>query len=352
MHYARIAARHFGTDHHEHYLTPDELLEGIPKVAAHYDQPFGNSSVVPAYYCAKLAQEDGVEKLLAGDGGDELFGGNTRYAKQRVFEAYWHVPQILRTRAIEKLIDRAPVFDRAAWLRKGVSYVRQARVPMPDRMNTYNLLVRLGPENVFTPDFLAQVRPDAPQEFEREVYARSDATVLVNRMLQYDWKFTLADNDLPKVRGAAEVAGVRVGFPLLSDDLVDFSLRLPPSMKLKGLKLRYFFKEALRDFLPDDILRKRKHGFGLPFGVWLNRHGPLQDFAFGSLSALAQRGFVKRQFIEELISHRVSEHPGFYGELVWILMMLEQWLQRNKAANLASAGNLVHPQKQDAAAVQ
>ena len=89
MDYARIAAKHFGTDHHEHYVTPAELVSAIPKVAAHYDQPFGNSSAVPAYICATVARDHGVRKLLAGDGGDELFGGNTRYAKQKIFEAWW-----------------------------------------------------------------------------------------------------------------------------------------------------------------------------------------------------------------------------------------------------------------------
>ena len=83
MNYARTAARHFGLEHREYYLTPDDLVTAIPKVAASYDQPFGNSSVLPAYYCALRAKEDGVTRMLAGDGGDELFGGNSRYAMQR-----------------------------------------------------------------------------------------------------------------------------------------------------------------------------------------------------------------------------------------------------------------------------
>ena len=92
MEYARIAARHFKTEHHEYYVTPDDLVRSIPSVAQYYDQPFGNSSALPAYYCAKMAREDGVSKILAGDGGDELFGGNTRYAKQKVFGYYDSVP--------------------------------------------------------------------------------------------------------------------------------------------------------------------------------------------------------------------------------------------------------------------
>ena len=87
-------------------------------------------------------------------------------------------------------------------------------------------------------------------------------------MIAFDWKYTLADNDLPKVIGTAELAGLDVGFPLMSDELLDFSMELPPDWKLKGQTLRWFFKHSLRNFLPQAILQKQKHGFGLPFGVW------------------------------------------------------------------------------------
>ncbi|MGS0754213.1 asparagine synthetase B family protein, partial [Roseateles sp. GG27B] len=76
MAYARLAAKHFKTEHHEYYVTPDDLVRSMAEVASSYDQPFGNSSALPAYYCAKVARENGVTRILAGDGGDELFGGN------------------------------------------------------------------------------------------------------------------------------------------------------------------------------------------------------------------------------------------------------------------------------------
>ena len=144
MEYARIAARHFKTDHHEYYVTPDDLVTGIPVVAASYDQPFGNSSVVPAYYCAKAARDAGVDRILGGDGGDELFGGNTRYAKQRVFGTYDYVPRSLRRGIIEPLLLGSDAIGRLPVLRKAASYVEQARVPMPDRLQMYNLLGAAG----------------------------------------------------------------------------------------------------------------------------------------------------------------------------------------------------------------
>src|SRR4029077_19699348 len=94
--YARIAARCFKTRHQEYYVTPDDVVSALPRIAAAHDQPFGNSSAVPTYYCAKLARDDGVDTLLGGDGGDELFGGNSRYATQYVYSLYGDLPQPLR----------------------------------------------------------------------------------------------------------------------------------------------------------------------------------------------------------------------------------------------------------------
>lgn len=327
MEYARIAARHFGAEHHEYYVTPDDLVRSIPEVAASYDQPFGNSSVVPAFYCAKAAREAGLTRILAGDGGDELFGGNTRYAKQRIFGAYEHIPGFLRHGLLEPLLTGISLPGKIPGIKKAVSYVEQASVPMPDRMQMYNLLTRLGLSAVLTPDFLAHVNPQDTQRQQRETYQAGDCDALVNRMLWYDWKYTLADNDLPKVLGSTRLAGINVGFPLLDDRLVDFSLRLDPELKLKGLTLRWFFKEALKDFLPPEIITKKKHGFGLPFGVWAVEHAGLRNLALDSLDYLRGARVVRAKFLDKLLKEYLPQHPGYYGELVWILMMLSQWLQ-------------------------
>lgn len=338
MRYARIAARRFGTEHHEYYVTPDDLVRGIPEVAAHYDQPFGNSSALPAYYCARMARDDGVTRLLAGDGGDEFFGGNSRYAKQRVFDVYGRVPAALRHGLLEPLLERTAV-GSLPLARKGRSYIEQAKVPLPDRLQMYNLLLRLGIAQVFPADFIAQVDPTDALRQQRAVWQQVPEASPLNHMLAYDWRYTLAEADLPKVCGTTSMAGVQVGFPFLDDRLVDFSLRLPSEYKLKGLRLRWFFKEALRDFLPAEILTKKKHGFGLPFGVWAVRHPALGRFAADSLRSLGQRGIVRAQFVDRLLDEYLPSYPNYYGEMVWILMMLEQWLRAHDARPAAAGSS-------------
>jgi len=327
MAFARIAAKHFGTVHHEYYVTPDDLVKSIADVAQSYDQPFGNSSALPAYYCAKVARENGVTRMLAGDGGDELFGGNSRYAKQRVFGWYQGVPAPLRSGLMEPVLERTPL-GNLPLLKKGKSYVEQAKVPMPERDEMYNLVLRLGLDNVLTPEFLSRIDDRAPARLRRQVWDMARTGSEVNRTLAFDWRFTLADSDLPKVRGTTALAGVSVRFPFLADEVLAFSLKLPADYKLKGLKLRWFFKEALRGFLPDEIITKKKQGFGLPFGVWANKHAGLKALALDSLASLRERGIVRPDFITTLVEKRLPEHPGYYGEMVWILMMLEQWLRK------------------------
>jgi asparagine synthase (glutamine-hydrolysing) len=326
MAYARLAARHFRTRHHEYYLTAGDVADAIPQLAAACDQPFGNSSIVPAYFCAQMARADGVTRLIGGDGGDELFGGNERYALQAVFARYEQLPSSVRQLLLEPLlfglagrVDLPPV-------RKARRYVEQALTPMPARMESYNLLRRYGPAQVLDRDFLASVDENAPLAQLHACYWEANGLSQINRMQALDLRYTLADNDLRKVTTACELAGVTAAFPFLSDDMLAFSARLSPRDKLNGTQLRYFFKQALREHLPRAILRKKKHGFGMPFGQWLLKDARLRSLAYDSLSDLKARRIVQPAFIDDLTTRLVHEHPAYHSTMVWVLMMLEQWL--------------------------
>lgn len=327
MSYARIAARHYGCKHHEYYVTPKDVVDAVPMIAASYDQPFGNASAIPTFYCAKLARQHGMTRLLAGDGGDELFGGNERYSKYHLLSLYHRVPAALRRGLIEPLLLSTSLPGRLPLLRKLRSYVDQARPPMPHRYQSYNLLLHLGIPEVFTPEFLDGVRTDHPQALLVDAYAPFHDASPINQMLGIDLRFTLADSDLPKVTHMCEMAGMDVAFPLLDDRLVEFSARLPADYKLRGTQLRWFFKHALRNFLPREVITKQKHGFGLPVGAWLVEHKPLNDLACDSIALLRDRGIVRAGFVDELMQRRLKEHAPYYGTMAWVLMMLGLWLE-------------------------
>ena len=330
MEYARIAARYFGCEHHEYYVTPKDVVDAVPRIAATYDQPFGNASAVPTYYCAKVARDHGVTCLLAGDGGDELYGGNERYAKHHLLSLYGRFPGVLKSRLIEPLLLSTPGIASIPPLRKLRSYVEQARPPMPQRYASYNLLMYLGNSNVLTPEFLASVDVQHPHALLVEAHAPFAGASLVNQMMGIDLRLILADGDLPKVTRMCELAGVDVAFPMLDERVVAFSGHLAADLKLRGTTLRWFFKHALRDFLPPAVLAKKKHGFGLPVGEWLSGDRALFALAADSISTLRRRGIVQPRFIDELLTARLREHPAYFGTMVWVLMMLGLWLESRK----------------------
>jgi asparagine synthase (glutamine-hydrolysing) len=326
--YSRLVSKHFNTDHHEYYVTPNDVLEAVQIIARTYDKPFGNSSAIPTYYCAKLAEDNGITKLLAGDGGDELFGGNSRYAKQQVFSHYAKVPSPLRN-LLENVVINQNIVKNSGIARKLSRYIEQSKVPMPDRLESYNLINFIGAETIFEKEFLSHVDQSAPIQMLRNTYRISDGYSLINRMLALDMYYTLSENDIPKVTNMCHQAHIDVGFPLLNDDLVNFSLHLPPRDKLRGQKLRYFFKKALSDLLPGEVISKKKHGFGLPFGVWLNSYKPLREMSMDSISDLKKRKIIKPEFIDRITGDYLSEHASYYGTLIWVLLILEQWLKHH-----------------------
>jgi len=326
MGFARATARHFNAKLHEYYVTPQDVIDAIPKISAAYDEPFGNASAIPAYYCTRMARQDGISCLLAGDGGDEIFAGNERYAKQLLFGAYGQMPALLRQHLIEPLFLGIPLTKQVPLLRKVRSYIEQARVDMPARMETYNFLHRSPLEEIFEPGFLSQVDTGAPLMNIKAAYDRPDNTSMLKRMLHMDLKITLADNDLRKVNRMCEIAGIEVRYPMLDEELVAFSARVPSRMLIRRMELRSFYRRAVSDFLAPETLDKNKQGFGLPFGVWMAEHAGLRDLAYDSLGTFKQRGYLRPDYIDYLLKEHRTGHAGYYGVMIWVVMMLEQWL--------------------------
>lgn len=332
MEYARIAARRFATRPLEYYVTPEDLLATLPAIAAACAEPFGNSSAAAAYHCARIAREHGLTRLLAGDGGDEIFGGNERYAKQLVFERYGRVPASIRRGLLEPSVSAAARITRAFPIGKAESYIQQAQVPLPDRLQSYNFLHRHDPAEVFNEDVLAAVDRERPLRLLRDEYRAPEAQSPIDRMLFLDWKFTLHDNDLVKVNSMCAMAGIEVAYPMLDQDLVDFTLGLPADWKVRHGELRWFYKRAMRGFLPDEIIAKQKHGFGLPFGAWMRAHDGLRRLSEEALAELGNRKIFRREFLQDALRMHRDGHASYYGELVWILTVLELWLQAHHPA--------------------
>jgi len=332
INYARIAAHAFGAEHYEYFVTPKDTLAAIPLIIDAFDEPFANASAIPSYYCAKMGKDRGVKALYAGDGGDELFAGNERYRTQRLFDYYYCIPGWLRRWIVEPLTFS--LANALEWevFAKAKKYILRANIPYPERITSYGFLKTVPMNDVFEADFLDTVGKDFdPDSLTSLYFFQAPARTNLDRHLYIDWKLALSDNDLIKVTRSSEAAGIAVRYPFLDHPLVEFAVTIPADMKMRGLKLRSFQKNACRDLLPREIRGKKKHGFGLPIPIWLGSDKRLNemmvDLVLGPKAI--GRGYLQKRAIGELVKNHKTDNTSFYGTVLWNLMILELWLQRH-----------------------
>lgn len=326
--YARLVARHFRLDHQEYFVTPRDVLDFIPTLVDSFDEPYANASAIPTYFCARLAREHGVKILYAGDGGDELFAGNERYATERLFRYYSDLPLWLRKAFIEPTVSGLEGILKLNVLTKGKKYIRRASLPNPQRITSYGIFNVLSLTDYFESDFLESLGkhydPYAPVTGH---YHRAPAKSELDRHLYIDLKMTISDNDLFKVNRMTDVAGVTARYPFLDVRLAEFAATVPSGRKMSGTELRTFFKHAYADLLPREVIVKQKHGFGLPIAGWLKTDRKLNEMLHDLLMSpqALQRGYFRQKAITELVQRNEGEASSFYGAILWNLMILELW---------------------------
>ncbi len=330
LEYAELAARHFGAAHYTRLVSAEESFAVVPDLVSAYDEPFGNNSNIPTYLCARMARDAGVRLLLAGDGGDEIFGGNERYRREQVLARYGLIPGPLRHGVIEPLLRHLPAGGLSP-LGKAQRYVERASLPNPDRFYSSEFFVARERAWLLHPEFLAAIQGDTPLDVAREHYHGTRARSELNRLMGVDLKITLGDNDLFKVTRAAEVAGVAVRFPLLDVSLVEFTGTLSARDKVRGTEKRYLFKRAFASVLPAEILAKVKHGFGLPVGEWLKTHSGFRELLHDTLrsSRCRNRNYYAPGALESLFRRHAEDHTPYHGDVLWTLLMLELWHRRH-----------------------
>lgn len=324
--YAKIASDHFELLGHQQRVSEADALAVVPQLVGAYDEPFGNASAIPTHHCALMAAGQGMQLLIAGDGGDEIFGGNERYLKDKIFALYHGAPGPLRgvgnsmAAMLGKMDSRYP--------NKVKNFVRRANLPNPDRFYTDDAFASEQFDSLLEPGFAAQLSTDDSLDLQRELYARCDADAELHRLMYLDLKMTIAANDIVKVTRATRLAGIGVGFPFLDRQLVDFTGSLPRDTKLRGSQKRYLFKKAMAGILPEAIVKKKKQGFGLPISVWMRRPGPFRDFVNDTLMSqrARERGLFQRDAITRLLERHQRGAWDHAAEL-YILTMLELWHQ-------------------------
>ena len=323
--YAKLAATRYNADHYTYLVTASDCFKAIPGMIRSFDEPFGNSSAIATYFCARLAAENGVKTLLAGDGGDELFGGNEWYASDKIFQIYQDVPGVLRKGLVEPLLGLLPF--KNGLVGKARRYIRRSNLPPFERIMSYHFLCAHPPEEIFEPGFIDALNGYGVLDTPCRYYREAPAEEHLDRLMYQDLKVVIGDSDLPKVTCMSELAGICSRFPFLDRAVAEFSGRIPAGLKVKGFEKRYLFKRAFRNLLPTEIIRKKKHGFGIPVSEWMKTDPRMRELARDTLLSQRafERGYFRREFINDLFRKYEADDSSYYGDTIWSFLAIELW---------------------------
>jgi asparagine synthase (glutamine-hydrolysing) len=318
--YARLAAKRYGTDHHEFFVTP-EICNVVDELAWHFDEPFADSSAIPTYIVSKLAREH-VTVVLSGDGGDELFAGYTRYVTERKRRKYGLLPRQFRRGLMEPLSRTLP---HGAWGRNFLHNV--ALDPIDRYFDNVSIFTGLNKRSLYTSDFFHQLGSNSHVGMSFQEYGDHVGTnALLDALLYIDSKTYLPGDILTKVDRMSMAVSLEARVPLLDHKLIDFVTRIPASMKMTGLETKHLFKRAVADLVPEEILTRPKQGFGVPIQQWINLQ--LRERIRDTLtdSRFRERGIISPKYTDVLLDEHERGRRD-HSMALWSLLMLELWHQ-------------------------
>jgi len=324
--YARRVADHFGTDHTEFVVESSQVRDLVPVLMRFLDEPLADASVIPTYIISKLARRH-VTVALAGDGGDELFGGYDTYKADKVARLYRKVPRFLRQGLVRPAVRLLPASKkRLSFEFKAKKFI--AGVEYPPEIANFIWWGAYTPEDrkkLFAPDFLASLRED-PFAPVSSCLARApgpEADTL-DRLAYLDLKLYLQDDLLVKVDRMSMANSLEIRTPFLDYTFVEFAATIPSRLKLKGFTSKYILKKMLRGRVPDEVLTRKKIGFDIPLGPWIREE--LWDFVNDTLSpaALGRHGFFNAAYVRSLLEeHKAGAHN--HRQLLWPLIIFQFW---------------------------
>jgi asparagine synthase (glutamine-hydrolysing) len=271
---------------------------------------------------------------LSGDGGDELFGGYTRYVVDRRRSGFSRLPRVVREGLMQPLGRSLP---HGAW---GRNYVHNVALDPLDRyIEDISIFTRLNKPSLYTEDFRARLREGSAAESFRIHARRSRSDDALDPLLYLDSKTYLPGDILTKVDRMSMAVSLEARVPLLDHKLIEFVCsRIPASLKMKGLETKHIFKRAVRELVPAAILERPKQGFGVPIQQWINQQ--LRERVHGTLTEARteQRGYTEPRYVRVLLDEHERGRRDHSSEL-WALFMLELW-HRTFVDAPAGAGSL------------
>ena len=317
LEHARRVADHFGTDHHEFVVRPDGLAI-LDRLVAHFDEPFADSSAIPTWYVSEIARQH-VTVVLSGDGGDELFGGYDRYLPHR------RVAQFDRLALPGARAAAGAVWPLLPHGARGKNFLRH--VSRTDDGRYLDSVAFFQPDekdSLYTYDVRRRLADWNAEDALSARLTRFASLPRHSRMMRLDFETYLPEDVLTKVDRMSMAHSIESRVPLLDNEVIDFAATLPSALKIRNGRRKHVLKEAVRKLLPQEILDRRKQGFGVPLGVWFR--GGLTDIFSDVLrsSRTRQRGYFEPRFVDRLVHEHLSGRRDHTLRL-WQLLVFELW---------------------------
>jgi asparagine synthase (glutamine-hydrolysing) len=324
--YARLVAKHFGTEHHEQTVTP-QAREVMDTLAYHFDQPFADSSAIPTYYLSRHTRQY-VTVALSGDGGDECFAGYDRYRAAAICERAARAPRWMRRTAagLGRILPHGRAKSLGSRLHRLLSVID--RRPAERYLDWICVFAPFGAG--YQKDFEKRTKRAVgyAADFIAELYDGATGTA-AERAIYTDFCSYLPYDLLTKVDIASMACSLECRCPFLDHELVEFAQSLPIEWRLGGRAGKKILKDWARDLLPPEILDRPKMGFGVPVGEWFRAE--LRDELRQTLTATDS--LAAQIFEPAWLANLIDEHQsarGNHEHRLWALFMVEHWYRRWK----------------------
>ena len=321
--FAREVAKKYGCEHHEQIVEP-ESISLLPKLVSAYDEPFADSSAIPTYYVSKLARES-VTVVLSGDGGDELFAGYDNYSKFKRLHSF-------------PLNFKAPYLNKLIW--------GNIHKLIPPSVKGKGILYFLSQNKEYLGAYLTSWTKEERQKlilnvqrsakcensfefYKEEILKKGMNNDFISNLQNLDMVTYMVDDILTKVDRASMMNSLEVRVPLLDHKFAELSFKIPGNLKLKGKVGKYIFKQAMNSFLPRNVLKHPKQGFGVPLSLWFNED--LKEYVNDTL--LSQNpllsNYLDKNYVKKIIENDRNGMRDFSSK-IWSLIFFEEWLKQSQ----------------------
>lgn len=319
LHYAKIVADTFRSNHHEFILKPRKFMDIVSKVIWHLDEPVAEIATIPLLLLSELAKEH-VTVILSGEGADEIFAGYPIYRYMNYIQHYHKIPQPIRDTVL------TPIIAKFLKDKKQGKYLDWINAPLEERyIGNGSYFTRRMKESLYTERFKESLNRESIYQLIASYYQSVSGKNAIQQMLYMDTKTWLPEDLLIKADKMTMAAALELRVPFLDHHLVEFATSLPTHMKANWFNSKYIFKKYAEKMLPKSIVYRKKKGFPVPLQKWLR-----QDLNTIAKEILLDERTKKRDILDmEYIRKMFQLHDSGadLSKNIWNLLILEMWMR-------------------------